>query len=139
MEKYITLWPLEDYSNLVIAGVYATSMTLVSLLHDRNVHEIFGRACAILYYTAQHFPLCRYILEGLKALAWSLKLTLPPKVLQYIENVGLARENYRDIPLAFAIPQHDSIRGILSGGDDDLAETSTQLGGLLSKWSAIYL
>jgi hypothetical protein len=138
MESYVKGWPLTEYSVMFITGLYAAALTLVSFLHEQRIHSVFSRGCFMLRHTVRHFPLARYILQGLRALAWALKQKLPKEVMPCFTNLGMGKEELQDIPLAFIIPQHKQVQEAL-GGDEDSEEIAGQLGVLLTKWSVMSL
>jgi hypothetical protein len=138
MENYTKFWPLTEYSCMAVCGLYTTAWTLVSFLDNEHIHDIFTRTCFMLRHTSRDFPMSRYILQGLKALAWALKKNLPPSAMACFINLGAGKEDLNDIPVAFIIPLHKQVQEML-GDDEDLSEIGGQLGILLSKWSVLSL
>lgn len=55
----------------------------------------------------------RFILQGIEAFAWSLKVRLPPQASPFFDNLGAGKEELLDIPLAFSLPHVDSVRKLL--------------------------
>ncbi|KAK5991212.1 Notoamide biosynthesis transcriptional activator notL'-like protein [Cladobotryum mycophilum] len=144
MERYAENFTLAEYSCMAACGAYNAAMTLVSHLGtDARTHAIFSRACALLHKLAADYPMARFILHGIKALAWSLGVAVPVLAQPYLEDLGSGREELRDIPLAFALPQVAEVRKLLLdssgdvGQDDGLDKTEIEMGVLLSKWSSM--
>lgn len=139
MERYVGSWSLKEYSCMAICGNNNTALTLVPLLSDRRTHGMFTRVCFILRWTARDFPMSRYILQGLEALAWSLKQQIPSSALAYFTDLGSGKEDLRDVPVAFMIPRYDEMQEVLSDDGADSSQVAGQLGVLLAKWSALSL
>ncbi|KAM5346953.1 hypothetical protein ACJ41O_009958 [Fusarium nematophilum] len=65
-------------------------------------------------------------------------LAVPPPAGQYLENLGVGKEDLRDIPLAFALPPAASVRQFLSVEEEEGGSgIGIEMGLLLSKWSAL--
>ncbi|KAH8194624.1 hypothetical protein TruAng_011217 [Truncatella angustata] len=137
MKKYVNNFSLNAYSCMVCCGAYNGLLTLSSHLYDRKTHIPFTTACAIIRATARDFPMARFILQAIKALCWTLKMPILPAAMQYLENLGAGKESLRDVPLAFALPQADAVRELLSDDDSDGQQLCSEMGVLLSKWSSL--
>lgn len=137
IKAYVQSFSLLDYSCMVLCGIHNGLLTLVSHLHDSKTHEPFVAACIIMHATSEDFPMARLILQGNKALCWTLSKLIPPAALPYLEFNAEAKESLRDIPLAFALPQVGAVRGLLFDEDADTQNLGTEMGMLLSKWSAL--
>lgn len=137
MKKYVDKFSLSTYSCMVLCGAYNALLTLSSHLYDPKTHMPFMIACVVIHATANDFPMARFILQGVKALCWTLKMPIPSLAAQYLENLGTGKESLRDIPLAFALPQVDAVRELLSDDDSDAQQLSGEMGVLLSRWSAL--
>lgn len=136
VEKYIEHFSLSEYSCMVVCGIYTAVMTLVSHLEDDTTHGVFSQACRMLRRMARDHRMASFVLQGVKALAWSLELPLPALAQPFLEDFGSGKEELRDIPLAFALPQAAAVRKIFSGvAEDDLE--GIELGDLLSRWSTL--
>jgi hypothetical protein len=122
---------------MIVNALYNTAWTLVCLLYDPNTHELFTRTCFLLRWTARDIPVSDYVLQGLKALAWSLKQRIPQTALPYLDPAGATPVDTTDVPMALALPQHREIQEILSDDDSDSSNMGEELGSLLSKWSAM--
>ena len=79
----------------------------------------------------------RYILHSLQAMAWTMKLQLPPTAQDYFDTLNIAGESLTETPVAFVMPPVGEVRELLSdeGGDD--SSVGAELGILLSKWSSL--
>jgi hypothetical protein len=137
MESYVRKWRFKDYSSMAVCGFYNPSLTLTSMLQDPRSHDLFTRACFALRQTARDYPMSRFILQGLQALAWSLKQPIPPSAQRWIDSVGSQKDELRDVPMGFVIPQYDEIRQLLSDDEHDSSQIGSELGTLISKWSAM--
>jgi hypothetical protein len=138
--RWIQQYTLEEYSCMTLCGIYNAALILVGFLGDGDprVHATFVQVCMMMRQTASDFPMARFILQGLLALAWSLDVAVPARALPYLQGLGSGKEELRDLPLAFAHPQTEAIRHLL-GGEDGGADTKAlaEMGTLLSKWSAM--
>ena len=137
MEKYVECWPLKEYSPMANCAFYSTTLTLVSILYDPRAQDLFTRSCCLMRFTARDLPVARYIFQALKALAWSLKQTIPPLALQYFEHLGPGKDELKDIPAGYIMPQQDEIRELLSDDGKDSGRIAGELGTLLAKWSSL--
>jgi hypothetical protein len=137
MEQYVKYWPLKEYSPMANLAFYSITLTLVSILYDPRAQDLFTRSCCLMRFTARDLPVARYIFQALKALAWTLKQTIPQSALQYFENLGPGKDELKDIPVGYIIPQQDEIRELLSDDGKDSGRIAVELGTLLAKWSAL--
>ncbi|KAK7409390.1 hypothetical protein QQX98_008452 [Neonectria punicea] len=104
VEQYIRTFSLQDYSVMVLCGLYNAVLTVVPYLDDPRTHSVFFRATLMLRWTARDFPMARFILLGAKALAWTLKAQVPAEALPHLENLGPGKDELKDIPVALALP-----------------------------------
>ena len=137
IELYAQQFSLKNYSCMVCCGVYNTALTVTSYLDDVKTHHIFARACRILRWIASDFPMARYILQGIKAMAWSLEVPIPSGATSFLEELGAGKDELRDVPLAFALPQSGTMRKLLADEGDDSSQMGVEMGLLLSKWSTL--
>lgn len=137
MERYVECFSLQEYSCVALSGIYNSLLILVSHLHNPESHEGFVTACRLMRQTASDFPVARFILQGVRALAWTLKMPLPDAAIPLLKNLGGEKESWRDIPIAFVLPQADAIRELLADDSDGISELGGEMGTLLSKWSAL--
>ncbi|OAA51725.1 Zn(2)-C6 fungal-type DNA-binding domain protein [Metarhizium rileyi] len=133
MERFVKTYTLRDYACINIAGAYNSILVLVYYMADPAVHDMFTKAAYLIGETGGDFPMCRYILQAVKAIAWQSKVALPPKSKRYFENLDRAENSFRDI--SFALPEENKKKLLATGpqprfkGDD--------MGSLLFKWSAM--
>ncbi len=132
--RYIDTFGLSEYTCMVLCGMYNAVLILVEKLGDATVHDVFVQVCSMLRLTATDFPMASLILQGVMAMAWSLKVAIPARALPYLQNLGSQKDALRDIPLAFAIPETVVVRSMLANHGDDAADLA-EMGRLLSKWS----
>lgn len=135
-DRYVREFGLSEYSCMVFCGMYNSILLLVERLSDARVHETFTRVCALIRKTATDFPMAGLILQGVAAIAWSLKFAIPPDALPYLENLGSKKDDLRDIPLAFAIPDTALVRSMLTESGDEGSADLAEMGKLLARWSA---
>ncbi|KAJ3498502.1 hypothetical protein NLG97_g1076 [Lecanicillium saksenae] len=134
--QYIQQYGLLEYSCMTLCGIYNAILILVERLDDKALHSVFTETCAMIRRTAADFPMARFILQGIMAIAWSLDLAIPARALPYLQNLGMGKEELVDIPLAFAIPETVVVRSLLTY-DNDGADDLKEMGSLLSKWSSL--
>jgi hypothetical protein len=134
-EQYFKTFSFRDYSPMALRGLYNILLSITGHLQDPGTHDVFVRACRLMVISAADYPMCRFILQGIKAMAWSLKVRLPPESTPYFENLGGSREDLLDVPVGFVLPT-DSGRRLLS--DKATGEMpGIELGKLLSEWSRL--
>ena len=121
---------------MTLCGLYNAILILVESLGDVQVHDAFTEACMMIRKTAYDFPMAKFILQGVLALAWSLNVAVPARAVPCFQNLGAGKEELRDIPLAFVLPQTESVRHLL-GQEEEAPEGLIEMGMLLSKWSVL--
>lgn len=80
-----------------------------------------------------------FILQGISALAWALKMRVPSKAESFIKKVKPEAEELRDILIAFALPQVEAVRALFVDDKADSGPLAVEMVSLLSKWSALYI
>ncbi|KAG5981442.1 hypothetical protein E4U55_002946 [Claviceps digitariae] len=128
MERFVCVYTLRDYAYI---------LTLVFHMADPTVHSLFAKASRLILRTGGDFPMSRFILQGIKAMSWSLKVALPPEARPYYENLGSRKELFRDIPISFALPEQNHVRSMLMDSSAAQRGRAEDMGTLLSKWSAM--
>ncbi|KHN99136.1 Zn(2)-C6 fungal-type DNA-binding domain protein [Metarhizium album ARSEF 1941] len=103
MERFVKVFTLRDYACINIAGAYNSILVLVYHLGDACVHQLFAKAAYLIGETGGDYPMCRYILQAIKAIAWQAKTSLPQMAKKYFENLDRAGHTFRDI--SFALPE----------------------------------
>lgn len=143
MELYVHSHPpSRDYSCMILAALYTPAITLTSYLHDHFVHVMFNSNVVMLKYVSRRFAAARLMLQGLRALAWFMKMPIPEQAkacFEGLEDGAHGREDLRDVPTQVALPQYEEIRDILSDDGPDQTDMAYHLGMLISKWSAMSL
>ncbi|KAG6019116.1 hypothetical protein E4U41_003392, partial [Claviceps citrina] len=145
MERFVDTYTLRDYACINICGAYNSILILVFHLADPAVHELFAKASRLILRTGDDFPMSRFILQGVKALSWSLKVALPPAARPYYDDLGGRKEALRDLPISFALPEQNTVRRMLTSPSASASASAPAPGGrraedmgtLLSKWSAM--
>jgi hypothetical protein len=132
IERYAQTYQLKQYSSILLAALYWSSITLVPYLSDSRVHDVFTTNCILLRCTTADFALAGVILQGILALAWMLKVQIPESAEPQFEGMG-AKEALRDVPVAFALPRYHEISNAICGGMPRSQNPSRQLGTLLSR------
>lgn len=126
---------------MVACGAQNSALTLVAFLDDPTIQDLFTRASGLLDATSRDFPMSIYVLQGLQALAWAMKMEIPPAAVPYLANTEhlLGEEELRDVPVALTIPYADAVRQLVPEDGRRWSGTGLDLGTLLSKWSAMTL
>ncbi|KAG5987782.1 hypothetical protein E4U43_004946, partial [Claviceps pusilla] len=134
--RFVRVYTLRDYACVNICGAYNSILILVFHMADPAVHALFAKASRLILHTGGDFPMSRFILHGIKAMSWSLKVALPPEARPYYEDLGSRKESFRDIPISFALPEQNHVRRMLT--DSSVRRGKAEdMGTLLSKWSAM--
>ncbi|KAK2603543.1 hypothetical protein QQS21_004312 [Conoideocrella luteorostrata] len=136
MERFVEIYTLRDYACINICGAYNSILILVFHMNDPAVHEMFTKASRLILQTGADFPMSRFILQGIKAMSWSLKISIPPPARQYYFNLGKEKSEFRDIPISFALPEQNNVRKLLTDSSRPKGRVE-DMGTLLSKWSAM--
>jgi hypothetical protein len=141
LDRYTVSWP-EEYTFMIVLYAYNIAFILLALLDDPSTHDLFARVCEFIGNTALDFPMSSYVLQGLRALAWAMEVQIPPDTLSYLENMSgsITGEGtqLQDVPIAYMIPHHDSLKHLLPDDGDDWVvgpSRGIELGSLLTKWS----
>jgi hypothetical protein len=86
------------------------------------------------------------LLSGIKSFSQQLHTQLPPETLACFVDVGknLPRDADGDIPVAWALPQHNDLLELLSDdGEDDDGDsqqlTAVGIGLVIAKWNKMTL
>ncbi|KAM0415639.1 hypothetical protein ACHAPT_013411 [Fusarium lateritium] len=139
MEQYMQNFSLNDYSCMALCGPYNTVLTVARHLDDATARDMFSRASMILHCAAGDFPMVKFILQGVKVMAWAMGFRLPAEAKQYFKDLGSGKEELKDIPLAFTLPPAAAVREFLSGEEEEGVDSASgiEMGLLLSKWSAL--
>ena len=133
--RFISHYKPDDYSCMMACGAYNTALTLLPFLGDDRSHEAFTKACFIPNFLDSSYVMIGFIMKGLEAMAWSLKVEIPTGAKEYFADSKIAREKLVDVPMSFSIPLDKDIRQSLFEERQSDAQMSTELGALLSKWS----
>jgi hypothetical protein len=120
--------------------VYNIVFTLVLLLDDPITQDLLLRCCEFIGKTTTDFPVSSYAIHGIRALAWSLNVELPPKMISYLEKIvtPIGEKELRNAPIGLTIPFHEGFRHLLPDHEKDWIfgpPKGIELGFLLSKWS----
>ncbi|KAB5539497.1 putative C6 transcription factor [Coniochaeta sp. 2T2.1] len=150
LDRYVTTWPLVEYTYTVVCCTNNIVLALVPLLDDPRTHETFTTACRIIDSSGKDFPMSTYVLQGVQALAWAMRVEIPPAATRYLETEAAFEErDLRDLAVALRIPYLDAAGNAApSGGgrheEGDGEETKAtataqgaELGVLLARWSAM--
>ncbi|KAB5554934.1 hypothetical protein GE09DRAFT_1222406 [Coniochaeta sp. 2T2.1] len=150
LDRYVSTWPLVEYTYTVVCCTNNVVLALVPLLDDPRTHETFTTACKIIDSSGKDFPMSTYVLQGVQALAWAMKVKIPPAATRYLESEAAFEErDLRDLAVALRIPYLDAAGNAAPGGGGDHEEgdreeakaTATaqgaELGVLLARWSAM--
>lgn len=142
LDQYVQNWPLVEYTYTVVCCTNSVALALVPVLDDTRTHDMFARACEIIDASSRDFPISTYVLQGIQALAWVLKVKIPPTAAAHLESSasdGIGEQELRDLPVALRIPYLDVAGNVAPGDGKDAAAQGAELGVLLSKWSAMSL
>lgn len=138
MEAFVAKYTLREYSCMNLCGSYNSLLVMAFNLDDASVHKDFARACRLIHLSVQDFPMARFILQGIKALAWSTGMALPEAAKPFFENLGDSKDSLRDVPVAFALPEMTDMRRLLTDSEGDpAARRARDMGTLLSRWSTL--
>lgn len=141
LDQYVQTWPLVEYTYTVVCCTNSVALALVPVLDDTRTHDMFARACGIIDASARDFPISTYVLQGIRALAWAMKVNIPPAAAPYLETTSeaLGEQELRDLPVALRIPYLDAAGNVMLGDQNDVTAQGAELGVLLSRWSAMSL
>ncbi|KAF5018796.1 hypothetical protein F66182_9214 [Fusarium sp. NRRL 66182] len=138
VEQYIESFTLRDYSCMACCGLYNSIITLAAHLDDPAARIVFVKASMMLRCIERDYPMAKYILQGIQAMAWAMGFELPTESRQYFKALGTGKEELQDMPLGFTLPSAGSVRELLSADDEnDGSQMGIEMGLLLSKWSAL--
>ncbi|KAH7202425.1 hypothetical protein DER44DRAFT_787234 [Fusarium oxysporum] len=123
---------------MALCGLYNSVGTVAAYLDDPAARSTFVKASMMLHQIGRDFPMARFILQGIQAMAWASVFALPTEASQYFKELGAGKEEVLDIPIAFTLPSAASVRQLLSAdsGENSL-EMGTEIGLLLSRWSSL--
>jgi hypothetical protein len=141
LDRYVQTWPLVEYTYTVVCCTNNVALALVPVLDDTRTHDMFARACKIIDASARDFPISTYVLQGIQALAWAMKVNIPAAAAPYVENTNDAfgEQELRDLPVALRIPYLDAAGNVTPDDGRNATAQGAELGVLLSKWSAMSL
>jgi hypothetical protein len=125
---------------MMVWCAYNIAFTLVLLLDDPDSHDLFLRCCEFIGETIKDFPVSSYVIHGIRALAWSLNVQLPPNIISYFEGTinPTGEKELRDAPIGLTIPFHENLGHLLPDPEKNWIfgkPKGMELGYLLSKWS----
>ena len=130
-----------EYTYTVVCCTNNVALALVPVLDDSRTHDMFARACQIIEASARDFPISTYVLQGIQALAWAMKVKIPQAAAPYLEGTSdtFGEGELRDLPVALRIPYLDAAGNVAprEGGGSDVAAHGAELGVLLARWSAL--
>lgn len=135
-ERYVQAFSLNEYSCATLLGLYNAVLTVVPFLEDHKTHQIFDRACRLLRWQVSDFPIARYILQSVQAMAWSLKVPIPQQAVSFLNDLEVDKNDLNDLPLSLALPQSDAMRDLLVE-DDESSDVGVEMRLLLAKWSTM--
>ena len=141
-KRWIKKYTLADYASMNLWGLYNSVLILTDVLTKPTFHNDFVDACMMIREMSSDFPMAKFILQGVQAMAWSLNVAVPARAIPYLQNPGCGKEELHDLPLDFALPQTDTRRKMLGQGEEGGEELSSDrvgMGVLLSKWSEMLL
>lgn len=139
LDRYTQSWP-EHHTFMMVWCAYNIACTLVLLLDDPATHGLLLRCCEFISQTTKDYPVSSYVLHGVQALAWALKVQLPPSVISYFEKTTnpIGEQELRDAPTGLTMPFHGDLRHSLRDHEKDWifgTPKGMELGFLLAKWS----
>jgi hypothetical protein len=125
---------------MMVWCAYNIAFTLVLLLDDPDAHALLVRCCEFIGKTIKDFPVSSYVIHGIRALAWSLNVQLPPNIISYFEETinPIGEKELRDAPIGLTIPFHENLRHLLPDHEKNWifgTPKGMELGYLLSKSS----
>jgi hypothetical protein len=130
-----------EYTYTIVCCANNVAFALVPVLDDSRTHDAFARACKIIDASARDIPISTYVLQGVQALAWALKIKIPAAAAKYLDGTGEAsgEKELRDLPVALRIPYLDASGNVArpEGPGTDVAAQGAELGVLLARWSAL--
>ncbi|PFH61397.1 hypothetical protein XA68_17449 [Ophiocordyceps unilateralis] len=135
VKKFLGQFKPVEYSCMTLCGLYNAILILVEYLEDARVPHCFVEVCIMIRRTVRDFPMARFILQGVMAMAWSLDVAVPARSLPYLQGLGAGNEEPADTSLAFALPPIEAMRNLLR--EDGEVEALVEMGQLLEKWNAM--
>ncbi|EEY15061.1 predicted protein [Verticillium alfalfae VaMs.102] len=108
-------------------------------LGDHTIHQLFAETSYLMRQTARDFPMSSFILQAIKAFAWTSNLPLPIAAAPYFEDLGMTKQELQDLPLGFALPKTNEIRDIFMREGQELSGVAVDMGKLLSRWCTLSL
>jgi len=165
VENLLSKWHV-DYSSSIFTIPYNTAVNLVSWLHDERTHDPFARACCVLRWTARDLPMSGLMLQGIQALAFTLKQVIPEAARVFFEGLqvgGGKGGDLKDVPMSFILPQYDEVKELLADEEEERSSSvdgasamsssssssssslgsnnrlGAELGRLIARWNAMSL
>ena len=138
-ELYWSIYPRSDYSFVTMAPLYDCAITLMPMLRNTTVHDLFSRTCHLIREHIKDFPFASLLLQTLLALSMKLDVELPDASLECFEGLSQPGEDLTDVPISYVLPQVMDWRDSKAGDSDDEDEEGVQLGQILTKWNAMSL
>jgi hypothetical protein len=115
---------------------YMVAFTILPLLESYpQVHSPFVQSCRFFSITSHHWPACNAVLRGLKAVSQQTCTPLPAACELYLAGAAVEGK-VDDFPLTWRIIEEEQINEILWDEQQDSEPLGTELGQLISKWSA---
>lgn len=139
VERYVQRFGIHQYSSFVTCGVYNAIITMVPHLKDERARGIFTRAAYILSLIARDVPMTRYVLQGIRALAWAMQMSVPVEAVPYFDGPGAEKSTIVDLPISIALPETREAREMLGSSERNGGKGGLEMGMLISKWSKMSL
>jgi hypothetical protein len=107
---------------LIGRGQFIVLSTLVPFLTDVRTHGCFTAGCQILRFGTTTLPVMKMFLQGIGALARSLKQVIPTSARQYFE--GLVQDyDVKDLPTSFVLPQLRDMQELVVNEQHSVTQT----------------
>jgi hypothetical protein len=126
---------------------FFTTFTLITHLGSNPAsHRPFTQACLKMKSFIPYWPVVSILLSGIHAFAQQLRAQLPPETLACFLGVdkNLPRDADGDVPVTWALPQHNDLLELLA--DDDYGDDSESqqlspvgMGLVIAKWNKLTL
>jgi hypothetical protein len=137
IELLVEKYTLREYSSFSLSGLYNALLVMVYHLDDASTHDSFASCCRLLRLMINEFPVASFILQGAKAIAWSLGVPIPPQAKPFFQNLAESKDSLRDVPLGLVLPKLADVQSASTDGDETSPRVTSDISTLLSKWSAI--
>ena len=133
IESYIQKWPIDS---LIAHQLYISMQVLVPILDDPVAQDLFIRDCLMAHLSTCNIRLSGILLQAIQAFAWAIKKSIPEAARPYLE--GWTQELVEgDLPISFALPQHEGIEKLLAADVTVDGYTSGQLSTLIERWALL--